>query len=190
MFFIIMFFLGVFLALVSSIWGLILAFQTDIVWGLIAFFVPFGMLVFTIVKWQNRLVRKAFFVGLASWFLMIPSLLNLMSSIYSQGKLISNFNSSRFPLSTTKSDSSSSLSLTKPEHFRNGVNTATKAAQLTQTAKKSQEWKQVSLTWQKAINSMKSVPNTSPNYKLAQGKVKEYQKNLRYAQNNAKNAGK
>ncbi|HZG39894.1 MAG TPA: hypothetical protein VEZ50_14550 [Nodosilinea sp.] len=68
--------------------------------------------------------------------------------------------------------------------FRQGSEQAMAAAELTQTAKFSEEWTEVALGWQKAIAYMRSVPTGSPNAALAQAKVAEYERNLQYAQSN------
>lgn len=70
------------------------------------------------------------------------------------------------------------------DSFRDATNKAMEAANLTQTAQTSEEWSQVADTWQQAINLMKAVSESSPNYNLAQSKAVEYQSNLEYAQKN------
>ncbi len=65
--------------------------------------------------------------------------------------------------------------------FREAVNKAISAAQLTQSAKSKTEWNQVANQWETAIALMKTVPEFSPNYALAQKKAIEYQGNLEYA---------
>lgn len=66
--------------------------------------------------------------------------------------------------------------------FREAVNRATKAAQLTQTAKTRQEWETVASQWREAIALMQAVPADSPNYATAQDRAVAYQKNLAYAE--------
>ncbi|MBD2513717.1 hypothetical protein H6G93_01585 [Nostoc sp. FACHB-973] len=75
--------------------------------------------------------------------------------------------------------------------FREAVNKAINAANLTQSAKSPDEWKIVVNEWQGAMSTtgyayalMKNVPSSSPNYAIAQQKIIEYQKNLSYAQKN------
>jgi len=77
---------------------------------------------------------------------------------------------------------------TEANPFRDAVNKATEAAKLTQTSKTSKEWTTVVDTWQQAIDFMKSVPESSTNYAVAQKKAVEYQNNLQYAKQNAANA--
>ncbi|NET32154.1 MAG: hypothetical protein F6K19_09140 [Cyanothece sp. SIO1E1] len=66
--------------------------------------------------------------------------------------------------------------------FQQAVNNATSAAELTQSARLSEEWYTVATLWQAAINSMQEVPESSSSYTMAQEKVVEYQRNLAYAQ--------
>lgn len=77
--------------------------------------------------------------------------------------------------------------LAKSDTFREAVNQAISAANLTQSAKSQNEWKVVMSKWQIAIASMKAVPSSSPNYAVAQQKIIEYQQNLNYAQKNTIN---
>ncbi|PSB06249.1 hypothetical protein C7B69_24415 [filamentous cyanobacterium Phorm 46] len=52
--------LGLLLSVVGSIWGLVQAFQEDIVWGLLYWFIPFAAWVFYIKKWSNKKLEKHF----------------------------------------------------------------------------------------------------------------------------------
>jgi pilus assembly protein FimV len=71
------------------------------------------------------------------------------------------------------------------DYFREAVNAAQAAANLTQTASNSSEWQAVADSWSKAIDLMKQVPDSDPNYQVAQQKAVEYQPNLEYALQNA-----
>jgi hypothetical protein len=73
----------------------------------------------------------------------------------------------------------------KPDNFREAVNQAIGAANLTQSAKSQNEWKIVVSKWQAAIALMKIVPSSSLNYVISQQKIIEYQRNLSYAEKNA-----
>jgi hypothetical protein len=55
---------GLITALIAGLWTLILAFQDHWGWGLAYLFVPFASLIFIIVKWSKRAVRRSFFLGL------------------------------------------------------------------------------------------------------------------------------
>ncbi|MGF1567662.1 MAG: hypothetical protein ACFCVD_06280 [Nodosilinea sp.] len=72
--------------------------------------------------------------------------------------------------------------------FREAVNAAQNAANLAQTAATKAEWQAVATSWATAIDLMQNVPDSSPNYAVAQQKVVEYQPNLAYAQRNAEQA--
>ncbi len=72
--------------------------------------------------------------------------------------------------------------------FGDAVNYATSAAEKAQTAETPQQWRQVANLWENAIAGMKSVPASSDKYNMAQEKVKEYQKYLKYARQNAEKA--
>ncbi|MEH2356397.1 hypothetical protein [Nostoc sp.] len=75
--------------------------------------------------------------------------------------------------------------LLQTDTFREAVSKAINAANLTQSAKSPDEWKTVVSQWQAAIALMKTVPSSSPNYVVAQQKIKEYHKNINYAEKNA-----
>ncbi|NEQ36256.1 MAG: hypothetical protein F6K40_08150 [Okeania sp. SIO3I5] len=69
-----------------------------------------------------------------------------------------------------------------------GVTSAQSAAQKAQTAKTKSEWNAVATDWQKAVDLMKKVPESDPNYQTAQTKVLEYQNNLDIAKQRADKA--
>ncbi len=69
-----------------------------------------------------------------------------------------------------------------------GVKSAQSAAQKAQTAKTKSEWNAVATDWQKAVDLMKKVPESDPNYQTAQTKVLEYQNNLDIAKQRADKA--
>lgn len=70
------------------------------------------------------------------------------------------------------------------DFFREAVNAAQTAAELTQSAGTAAEWQTVADTWTEAISLMQKVPDSSPNYAVAQQKAVDYQPNLAYAQQN------
>lgn len=74
--------------------------------------------------------------------------------------------------------------LTQTDTFRQAVNTATRAATLSQTAKTAAEWQVIVNSWKQAIALMQQVPPNHPRHSLAQTKVGEYQSNLGYAVKN------
>ena len=68
------------------------------------------------------------------------------------------------------------------QEFQEGVENATNAANLVQTAESQPDWEQVADLWTAAIENMEAVPENSANKAVAQQKVAEYEKNLEYAQ--------
>ncbi|MEH2461944.1 hypothetical protein [Nostoc sp.] len=75
--------------------------------------------------------------------------------------------------------------LLQTDTFREAISKAINAANLTQSAKSPDEWKTVVNQWETAISLLKTVPSSSQNYTIAQQKIREYQKNLNYAEKNA-----
>lgn len=69
----------------------------------------------------------------------------------------------------------------KERFFQDGINEATTASFLVQKAKTKDEWEYISTVWEKAIEYMKAVQPSDPNYQAAQDRVIQYQKNLEYA---------
>lgn len=70
--------------------------------------------------------------------------------------------------------------------FRDAVNTAMNAAELTQTAQTPEEWRVIAEQWRAAIEMMKAVPASHPRYDVAQQRaLEEYPRNLDYAQSKA-----
>lgn len=63
------FLLGLVLSLVGSIWGLVQAFQEDVVWGVLYLVVPLAALVFYVKKWGNLKIRKTFLIQCAGLFM-------------------------------------------------------------------------------------------------------------------------
>ena len=76
---------------------------------------------------------------------------------------------------------------TQNDPFYDAINQATKAANLTQTAKSNQEWEEVSQSWINAIALLKSLPQNHPQFTLATQKVQEYENNLNYSRKNSQN---
>ncbi|MBD2461500.1 hypothetical protein H6G89_10610 [Oscillatoria sp. FACHB-1407] len=72
--------------------------------------------------------------------------------------------------------------------FREAVNQAMRAAELTQTATQATEWETVVNSWLEAIRLMNLTPPTNPRYSTAALKVEEYAKNLAYAQRRMREA--
>ncbi|HEY9704285.1 MAG TPA: hypothetical protein V6C58_17670, partial [Allocoleopsis sp.] len=69
--------------------------------------------------------------------------------------------------------------------LQQGVNEAEKSASLMVAARTKDQWNEVASSWQNAINLMAQVPKNHPRYALAQSKVQEYRKYMKYAKNQA-----
>ena len=63
--------LGFLLSIVGSIWGLVQAFQEDVVWGVLYLLVPFAGFVFYAKKWGNLKIRKTFLIQCAGLFMFL-----------------------------------------------------------------------------------------------------------------------
>ena len=65
------FLLGFVLSFAGYIWGLVLAFQQETIWGLLYFFIPFAAWVFHFKYWSNLKIRKAFLIQCAGWLMFL-----------------------------------------------------------------------------------------------------------------------
>ncbi|WP_371417598.1 hypothetical protein, partial [Anabaena sp. UHCC 0187] len=68
------------------------------------------------------------------------------------------------------------------DSYQDAISKAIGAATITQSAQSQNDWTLIIGMWQGSINLMETVPKTSPNYASAQSKIKEYQGNLKFAQ--------
>ncbi|MFW6264380.1 MAG: hypothetical protein ACOC3E_02545 [Cyanobacteriota bacterium] len=71
--------------------------------------------------------------------------------------------------------------------WETAIESALAAATAAQTAIFPDEWQQVANQWQNAIERLKEVPPTDPNYELVEAKINTYQRNADYAVENVKN---
>ena len=72
--------------------------------------------------------------------------------------------------------------------WRDAINAATEAAVKAQSAQTAEEWGVVEQTWDKSIQLLLAVPETDPNFILAQTKIVEYTANLDIARNRKEKA--
>ncbi len=72
-------------------------------------------------------------------------------------------------------------SLVQEDPFAKAIENALQASKLVQVAKTKAEWQNVVNSWETAINFLMIVPESHPQYQVAQQKIKEYQNNLDYA---------
>jgi hypothetical protein len=76
----------------------------------------------------------------------------------------------------------SEIDCNRKDPFIQGIQKATEANSLAQSARTGEDWNLVVLRWLQAIEKMQSLPTSSPKYFFAQKKVKEYGNNLQVAQ--------
>jgi hypothetical protein len=84
-------------------------------------------------------------------------------------------------IQTTPVNTETPIKAPEIDPFKEAVNQATIAAELTQSAQSELEWKKVANHWENALELMKEVPPDHGNYTIAQDRVIQYQKNLDYA---------
>jgi hypothetical protein len=118
-------------------------------------------------------IRKCFLVTL------IPCFLAVTSGCQSNKTPKPRTNASR-PVNETNS--------LQVDPFKKAIDKAIQSANLVQSAKTNEEWEKVSNSWQQSIDFMKAVPESNPNYAVAQQKVIEYQPNLEYARKKAESS--
>ncbi|HEY9797660.1 MAG TPA: hypothetical protein V6D30_18650 [Leptolyngbyaceae cyanobacterium] len=199
---IVLFVLGILLAIIGGFWTLILAFMDNIVWGLASFFLPFAALVFIFIKWSNKSVRRSFLLSLSGLLIsLLGSGIMANSGVFSAIKptlTISQPEIYQEPTQTSsppsppiavvpKSSSHTPIPVAQADPFGEAVNTAMSAAVITQSAIAKDDWDLVVNKWNSAITLLKKVPKSSPNYAKALAKVQEYERNLNYAQQQAAN---
>ena len=90
------------------------------------------------------------------------------------------------PGDSQPSGSPNTTTVSNPWYF--AVTSAQSAAQKAQIAQRKSEWNAVASDWQKAVDLMKKVPESNPNYQTAQTKIIEYQNNLDIAKKRADKA--
>jgi hypothetical protein len=87
-----------------------------------------------------------------------------------------------FPSESSPHPEVNVTSTTPSYPFRDAVNQAIKASNLTQTAQTAEEWQEVVDAWNAAITGMEDVPESHEQSDLARQKALEYRQNLNYAQ--------
>jgi hypothetical protein len=66
--------------------------------------------------------------------------------------------------------------------YSEGIELASSAFVLGQSAQSPDDWELVANRWARAIQTLQTLPQSSPDYPKAQTKITEYQRNLTYAQ--------
>ncbi|HEY9649323.1 MAG TPA: retroviral-like aspartic protease family protein [Coleofasciculaceae cyanobacterium] len=75
-----------------------------------------------------------------------------------------------------KTSSTAKPAANKPDTFPHAIDVAMGAISISQSAASREDWKLAATQWQQAINLLKQVPATSPNYSKAQQRVPQYQR--------------
>jgi predicted aspartyl protease len=70
----------------------------------------------------------------------------------------------------------------QPDNYQRAIARASSAVNISQSAQSQDDWRLVASRWQQAIQLMSSVPGSSPNHTQAQTKLRDYRRNLTYAQ--------
>jgi predicted aspartyl protease len=71
------------------------------------------------------------------------------------------------------------------DYFQEGINRASSAVAIGQSAQSQDDWSLAVSRWQQAVNLLKQVPDTSTDYNQAQAKIQEYRTHLAAAQGRA-----
>lgn len=71
------------------------------------------------------------------------------------------------------------------DRYEMALDKAYGALTISQSARGAEDWRLIATQWSQAISLMKSVPPRSPHKAIAQKKIIQYQKNLKYAQEQA-----
>lgn len=208
---IVLFILGFLMSVIGSVWGLVQAFSENVLWGLAYLFIPFAAVVFYLFNWGKKNVRNAFFLQIlgltiaiiGSWIFR-PAVSNYLAANLEenitqieQEAANPTFENPTYPTTeenmATENNNTTETPLapiiTQPQPasdpFREGINSATKAAELAQTSNTEQQWTQVALQWHKALTKMKEVPPSHPQYTAAQERVNTYRNNREIAKQRA-----
>lgn len=72
-----------------------------------------------------------------------------------------------------------------PDTYQQAIYKAARAKSISESAQSREDWKLVSSQWQQVVDLLKAVPPKSANYAIAKTKLKEYQEQLDYAQQQA-----
>jgi predicted aspartyl protease len=73
----------------------------------------------------------------------------------------------------------------QPDPYQQAINRASSAFNMSRSAQSQDDWRLVESRWQQAIDSMGSIPATSPHRAQMQSKLSEYRRNLEFAQQQA-----
>ena len=108
------FLLGFVLSIAGYIWGLVLAFQQETIWGLLYFFIPGAAFVFHVIYWSNLKTRKPFLMQCAG---LLMFLLGILTTYVFAGL---NFK----PISQSEVNVQQGANEQSPSSFPSGFNTS------------------------------------------------------------------
>ncbi|WP_426542496.1 hypothetical protein [Dapis sp. BLCC M126] len=181
--------LGLILAIVGGIWGLVQAFAEGTLWGATYLLIPFAFVIFYMANWSKRQIRKNFIL------IIVGLILSLLGSTFLGNHINNKFvvDSASIPdISNISNNSENNSEKTEAieviaDPFREGINAATKAAELAQVANTQAEWNEVAITWHQALVLMKEVPESHPQYEAAKNRIDLYRNNREIAKKKAEN---
>lgn len=173
-----LFILGLLLAIVGGIWGLLQAFSESTLWGVAYLFIPWAFVIFYMTKWSHIKIRKNFI------FIIVGLILSVLGSAVLENHIANNFVADSASIPDTSVENTAVTPVVY-DPFREGINQGIKAAELAQTANTQAEWNQVALTWNQALILMKEVPESHPQYTTAQSRVDLYRNNREIAKQKA-----
>ncbi|NEQ38897.1 MAG: hypothetical protein F6K40_22535 [Okeania sp. SIO3I5] len=181
--------LGLILAIVGGIWGLVQAFAEGTLWGAAYLLIPFAFVIFYMANWSKKQIRKNFFLILVGLILSLSGSAVLGNHINNKfvvdaANIPDNSNISNNSENTTeKTEAIAAIS----DPFREGINAATKAAELAQVANTQAQWNEVAITWHQALVLMKEVPESHPQYEAAKNRIDLYRNNREIAKKKSEN---
>ncbi|MBW4516153.1 MAG: retroviral-like aspartic protease family protein [Timaviella obliquedivisa GSE-PSE-MK23-08B] len=86
------------------------------------------------------------------------------------------------PVQVAVPPAASSIPVTQPDAYALGLARASSAFNISQSAQSKDDWHLVSERWQQAIQLLSTVPKSSQHYAEAALKLKDYRRNLAFAQ--------
>ena len=179
--------LGLILAILGGIWGLVQAFSQGTLWGAAYLLVPFAFVIFYMANWSQKQIRKNFIL------IIIGLILSVLGNGILENHITNNFvvDSANIPenptINTNSEKTSENIKKTEviSDPFTKGINLATTAAELAQVANTQAQWNEVAITWHQALVLMKEVPESHSQYEAAQNRIDLYRNNREIAKKKA-----
>lgn len=183
--------LGLILAILGGIWGLVQAFSQGTLWGAAYLLVPFAFVIFYMANWSQKQIRKNFILIIIGLILSVLGS-GILGNYISNNFVVDSANIPENPTININSEktleNSEKIETTEliSDPFRKGINVATKAAELAQVANSQAEWNEVAITWHQALVLMKEVPEAHSQYQAAQNRIYLYRNNREIAKKKAR----